>query len=98
VLLSSYGKTIKKMGPSLAKAETSPFFKSGNTSNRFLRLGHSNSALGANFNAGLTAKTFVHIYRISLTIYHLKNLCRTGVYTFFITGTFVCIDFDYPHN
>jgi len=60
--------------------------------------GNGDCAFGANFDAGLATQALVGIYRLSLAILHLKNLRRASIDTFFITGTFIFINNDLPHD
>ena len=46
----------------------------------------------------LAAQTLVGIHRIGLAVLHFENLSRTGIYALFVTGTFVVIYNDFPHD
>jgi hypothetical protein len=86
------------MGPPPAKAETGPDLQVWNYQQPALHLGYGDGAFRANFHTSLTAEALIHVHGISLAVYHLKNLSRTSVCTFFIAGTFVFINIYLPHN
>ena len=59
---------------------------------------NGDSTFWANFDAGLATQALIAIYRLGLAVLHLENLRRTSIDTFFITGTFIFINNDFPHD
>jgi hypothetical protein len=60
--------------------------------------GDGDGTFGAYLDTGLATQALVAMHRLGLTALHLENLSGACVYTFFITGTFVFIYNDFPHD
>ena len=63
-----------------------------------LHFSNGDSTFRANLDTGLATQALICIYRLGLTILHLENLRRTSIDTFFITGTFIFINNNFPHD
>jgi hypothetical protein len=63
-----------------------------------LDLVYSDSALRTYFNTGLTTETFICLYWLCFTVYHLENLSWACCYTFFVAAALVFINYYFKHE
>jgi hypothetical protein len=59
---------------------------------------YSDGTFRTYFNAGLTAETFIHLYRICFAINHLENLSRACCYTFFVAAALIFVNYYFKHE